>query len=174
MRRTLTTCIICTLLFSLTGCIGGWQDDDNPYTTIPYQNLYEPILMPRAEFENSTELLPARTIINSGKIYVKDSYLFINEVHEGFHIINNSNPENPENIGFLKVIGSSDMSIKNNSIYIDNASDLIAVKFTESFDAIEITKRIPEIFPNPLRLSPDFNQYYYEEGFIVIGWELIN
>ena len=66
------------------------------------------------------------------------------------------------------------MSIKNNSIYIDNASDLIVLKFTESFDAIEITKRIPEIFPNPLNISPDFQQYHHQDGFVVIGWELID
>ncbi|GGG42743.1 hypothetical protein [Bizionia arctica] len=172
MKNILTTVLIYIGLLSLSGCFGYSQDDDVTYP--PYQNLYEPILITRAEFESSIELLPARTIVNSGKIYVKDTFLFINEVQEGFHIINNTNPENPENIGFLKVIGSSDMSIKQNSIYIDNASDLIALKFTDLFDAIEITKRIPNIFPNPFRASPDFQQYYYEDDLIIIGWRLIN
>lgn len=173
MKITLAKIIICFGVFSLTGCFGNWQDDDGGSGSSQYQPLYEPILMPRLEFENSTELLPARTIINSGKIYVKDNFLFISEVHEGFHIINNTHPENPKNIAFLKVIGSADMSIKNNSIYMDNASDLIAVKFTDAFDAVQITKRIPEIFPNPLSISPDYYQNYYEEGYVVIGWELI-
>ena len=36
-----------------------------------------------------------------GKIYVKDNILFVNELAEGVHIIDNTNPSQPELIGFI-------------------------------------------------------------------------
>ena len=173
MKKNLSYLLMLLATILLTGCFGFYgNNDDDGIGIEPPQSLYSPIFMNREEFESTTELLPAQPIINSGKIYIKDAFIFINEVHEGFHIINNSNPENPENVGFIKVLGSSDLSIKNNSIYIDNALDLIALRFNNTFDSIEITKRITDIFPNPLAISPDGYQAAYSEGLIVVDWEL--
>ncbi|PNQ72711.1 hypothetical protein C1T31_11255 [Hanstruepera neustonica] len=174
MKQKLFKLFTFSISLILMGCFGynGNDDDDGPNTIDWPQSAYSPVFMDREEFETTTELLPPQTIVNSGKIYVKDALLFINEVHEGFHIINNANPENPQNIAFLKVIGSSDISIKNNSLYVDNAVDLIALRINDTYDSVEITKRITDIFPNPLAISPDGHQAAYSEGLIVVDWEL--
>ncbi len=141
----------------------------------PEQSQYQPITMLRSDFENSTTFLPTQTIINSGKIYVKDQYLFVNEINEGFHILNNSNPETPENIGFLKVLGSTDIAIKGNILYINNASDLISIVPNFENSTIEITNRISNTFSNALTISPDgLNYYYPNNDEVIVGWELIN
>ena len=116
-----------------------------------------------------------QTIINSGKIYVKDEFLFVNEINEGFHVLNNSNPETPENIGFLKVFGSTDIAIKGHVLYINNATDLISIVPNFENSTIEITNRINNTFPNTLTTSPDGLGYYYpNDNEVIIGWELIN
>ncbi len=103
------------------------EDDENMVEPFPISS-YNPVIVKRQVLETSTILQEPQTIVNSGKIYVKDDFLFINEKNQGFHIFNNSNPANPTNIGFLKVLGSSDLAIKNDIIYVNNATDLIAIQ----------------------------------------------
>ena len=159
-----------TMLFS--SCIWDVNDDDGGDPFGSSQSNYEAVIIPRETFETSTQLLYAKQIEETGKIYVKDQYLLINEPNKGFHIYNNSDPANPTKIKFLKVLGSSDISIKNNVLYINNAVDLIALTFNSDFSDIQITKRIKDVFP--VMLSPE--GFYPNPGNdeVVIDWTLIN
>ncbi|WP_179020035.1 hypothetical protein [Winogradskyella forsetii] len=153
-------------------CVPFWGDENDDDFLIA--SNYEPIIMKRSVFETTTTLESTpRAIENSGKIYVKDDYIFINEVNEGFHLINNSNPSNPQNIGFIKVLGSSDLSIKDDVIYINNATDLIAVTIDDTSETLTITKRLENVFPQIW--SPEGMSYYnLEQDDIIVNWELIN
>ena len=148
------------------------EDDENMVEPFPISS-YNPVIVKRQVLETSTILQEPQTIVNSGKIYVKDDFLFINEKNQGFHIFNNSNPANPTNIGFLKVLGSSDLAIKNDIIYVNNATDLIAIQPNMESNTIEITKRIPNTFPQ--MFSPEGFQYMnLEEDDIIVDWTLID
>src|SRR5438067_537251 len=50
----------------------------------------------------------------TGKIYIYNNYLFINEPNEGIHIYNNANPSAPVNVGFLQIPGNVDLAVHNN------------------------------------------------------------
>ncbi len=165
--KTLTKLgLLFILMLLLQACPFAGDVDFPP----PEQN-YEAVVMLRSEFENSTALLPPRTIVNSGKIYVKDDFLFIGEVHEGFHVFDNANPSAPVNIAFLKVLGVSDISIKNGVLYFNNATDLIAVLPNLNNNTLEITKRIPNAFPQ--LTAPDDSYYDPKPDEIIINWNLI-
>lgn len=167
LKNILLLFLVATLLSS---CIFPRHDDD---IGGPFQSAYEPIKMPRNEFENTTQLNPARTIVNSGKIYIKDHILFINEVHEGFHVFDNSNPATPINIGFLKILASTDLEIKNNVIYSNNGPDLIAIVSDIENMTIDITKRVLNTFPDSMSFSPDGFYFPTGENEIIIGYQLI-
>ena len=153
-------------------CIWNNQADDMPMQPFPQSN-YSPVTVNRSELETSTTFENPRTIVNSGKIYVMGQLLFINEKNEGFHVFNNTNPENPVNIGFLKVLGSSDLAVKEGVIYANNAVDLIAIQADYDTASILITKRIANTFPQ--MISPDgFHYYNSDEDDIVISWTLNN
>lgn len=144
------------------------EEDDDIFTN---PSLYEPVILNRTVFETTTFIEEPRTIVNSGKIYVKDDYLFVNEVNQGFHIFNNSDPTNPQNIAFLQVLGSSDISIKEDILYINNATDLIAVLPNLEQNTIEITKRIQNTFPQ--LWSPEGFEYHgLEPDEIIVDWTL--
>lgn len=162
--------LIVALLSILQSCWWGDQSDDMPSPPGNHSN-YTPVIVNRSALEASTSFESPRTIVNSGKIYVKGNYLFINEKNEGFHVFNNSNPENPVNIGFLKVLGSSDLAVKESVIYVNNAVDLIAIHPDFSTTSVEITKRIPNTFPQ--LVSPDGFQYYnLQEDDVIVNWIL--
>ncbi|WP_407557652.1 hypothetical protein [Winogradskyella sp. 4-2091] len=169
MKNKLAFLAVVSVLL-LHSCIHfGGVDDDFIMTS-----NYEPIIIKRTAFESTTMLENTpRAIENSGKIYVKGNYIFINEVNEGFHLINNSDPSNPQNIAFIKVLGSSDLSIKEDIIYANNATDLIAFTIDESSETLTITKRLEHVFPQIW--SPE-GEYYYalEDDDIIVNWELIN
>jgi hypothetical protein len=165
-------CLLIILL--LNSCIWGNVDDDIIETPggFPSQRQYEAVTMLRTEFENATALLPAEPILETGKIYVKDGFLFINQPNKGFHVFDNSNPTAPVNMAFLKVLGSTDLSIKNDILYVNNATDLIAIKPNYNTNTIEITKRISNTFPE--LAAPNnccFNNTADNE--VIINWTLI-
>ncbi|WP_299521930.1 hypothetical protein [Winogradskyella sp.] len=165
--------LLVTIPLCFQSCI-GWGNDDDIIADFQANTPYEPVIMQRTEFETSTVLINTpRPIEDSGKIYVKGNFIFINEVNQGFHIINNSDPTNPVNIGFIKVLGSSDLSIKNDIFYANNARDLISFKIDEASETLTLTKRLENVFPQIW--SPVGPLYYpVEANEIVVDWQPIN
>ena len=151
----------------------NWGGNDDIIDDFP-TGSYDPIIMKRTAFEATTTMENTpRVIENSGKIYVKGDYIFINEVNQGFHIMNNTDPSNPQNVGFIKVLGSSDLSIKENVFYANNATDLIAFTLNEATETLTITKRLENVFPQIW--SPEGRVYYnIEQDDIIVNWEPIN
>ncbi len=143
------------------------ETDDFPVTLVESQ--FEPVYMPRPEFENSVELGPAQVVINSGKIYVIGSYLFINEKNKGFHVFNNEDPSNPTSLYFITSPGATDLAIRENVLFINQATDLIAVAIDFTTGGLTVSKRIKNTFP--IMLSPDG---FYPENLpvdnVVINW----
>lgn len=166
MKNKIFILLLCILVM---GCTPNWGDDDN--IAQPVTN-YEPVILNRSQFEDSItyETMP-RSIEKSGKIYVKGDYIFVNEVNKGFHIIDNSDPTNPNNVGFIKVLGSSDLSIKSNVFYANNATDLIAFKINENNQSVIINKRLNNVFPQ-IRSPEGFSYYGLQNDEIIIDWVL--
>ena len=156
------------LLFLFQSCI-PYPDDVTP------QSLYKPIVQPRSEFEKTIELIEPRQVVNSGKIYIKDHLIYLNEVGEGFHIIDNSDPEHPEPIAFLRIPLSTDLAIRDRTIYVHHAVDLVAFTYSVDKNMLDILHRERNVFP-PLRSPEGLDETHYEipEDHIVLGYELEN
>jgi len=155
----------CCLL--LQSCWLSSTEDDFPPQI---QDYYQPVTMLRSEFNETTSLQTTpEVIVNSGKIYVKDNFIFINERNKGFHIIDNTDPTNPQNIAFLNVLASSDLTIKGYSVYVNNGTDLLALTIDTQSGTMEITKRVPNAFP---QLTSPFGNVYYgaNDDEVVVDW----
>jgi len=139
---------------------------------------YIPVLMQRAEMEQAIKFESPRPMSDPGKIYYKDSYLFIVEKYKGVHVIDNSNAANPEKIGFIHIDGVRDIAIKNNVMYADNAVDLVAVQLNASYTSISVTKRLKNYFPE--MAAPDgmdFPSFIYKNrpaNSIIVAWKVNN
>jgi hypothetical protein len=143
------------------------------------QSAYYPVLMERTELEKSVFSRDPQEIIKTGKIYYKDSFIFLNEMYKGIHVIDNSNPENPENIGFINIPGCIDIAIKSNSLLADNATDLVAVDLSNGLDRLTVTRRVRNVFPESTPPDLDFIPYEFNhsnrpENTIIVRWEPIS
>lgn len=118
-------------------------------TFTPIYTTYNPVFMKRVDLENSITLNVPRALGTPSKIYSKDNYLFVSEAGLGVHIIENTDPKNPKNVGFLKVLGCFDMAIKGSIMYVDNATDLVALDLSNP-EKLVITQRIANAFPEPV------------------------
>lgn len=136
---------------------------------------YFPILMEREQLEKSIIYREAQEIINPGKIYYKDGFIFLNEKYKGIHVIDNSNPADPQNIGFINIPGCIDIAIKNTSLMADNAVDLVTVDI-QSFPQISVINRIRNAFPESTPPGETYIPYMFSSGnrpdnTIIVGWE---
>ncbi|WP_025743059.1 hypothetical protein [Aquimarina pacifica] len=152
----------------------GCGDDSTDDIVIePSFSQYEPIYLDKIDFENSIHITDPITITTSGKIYLQNDLLFINEFHKGFHIYDNSDPTSPIPVKFLEVPGSTDISIRDQIIYINQATDLIALEYNSENQEISLAKRISNVFPE--LISPDgYIPYSTPENSVIVGWKLIN
>ena len=136
----------------------------------PYEGLYTPVFMSRETLDNSVKYNPgARDMIQTGKIYYRAPYIYVNERYKGVHVINNSNPAHPVNEGFILAPGCIDMAVKGNILYLDNAVDLVSF----DLDSKQVTSRLRNVFPEPL--PPDdfsfYNFYNRPEGYVLVEWK---
>lgn len=91
----------------------------------------------------------ARTMERPGKLYVKENYLFINELKKGIHIIDNSNPSNPTAIAFVNIPGNGDMAVRGNILYVDSYTDIVALDISNPKQVTEVS-RVQDLFNNGL------------------------
>ncbi len=154
---------ILVLIISLQSCVFlGRQSEPDPVSS------YTPVFMDRNIFENSVVLQSSSNIGDAGKIYVFNDNLFINEKNYGFHVYDNSDPQNPTPIKFIAAPGATDMAIKNNTMYINQSRDLIAVELSADMQSIVVTKRIRNVFPD--MLSPDGFSPNTPNGKVLVNW----
>jgi hypothetical protein len=132
--------------------------------------------MEREMLEKSITFEAPHQMCATGKIYFKDDFIYINEKYSGIHVIDNSNPSTPVNIGFISIPGSVDMAMKNNILYVDNAVDLVAIDLSQGIENITVTKRLIEVFPEHTPpdgefLRPEFRIENRPENTVIIAWE---
>ncbi|HAH23334.1 MAG TPA: hypothetical protein DCL77_06195 [Prolixibacteraceae bacterium] len=124
------------------------------------------------ELRSAVKMTEPREMNNPGKIYFKDQYIFINELLKGVHVIDVSDPSNPQNKGFIEIPGNVDIAIKDNILYADSYVDLVSIDVS-SLSAIAEVGRVQKVFPYTL---PKYNEKLPlakldETKGVVIGWE---
>ena len=158
--------LIISCIFLLSSCWYGW-DRENDF--VYYDSRYEAITMSREELKNATKILDNQPMTESSKIYIIGDYIFINDKRKGFHIFDNTNPENPVKKKFLNAPGATDISIRNNVLFLNQATDLVVLTMDfNNFSVIE-NKRIEGVFP--VFLSPDGLLFRPEEGEVIVNFK---
>jgi len=126
------------------------------------------------EEADTIKSLPPQPVDQLGKIYYKDNLIYVGEQGRGVHIVDNTNPEEPNRIGFIQIPGNKDISIKGNLMYADNFRDLLTIDISDMNNVIEID-RIADVYAEIPQSYPVFHEGYFEcanpsQG-LVMKWE---
>ena len=165
-KKVIQLVLFGTILFGFSACFYVEEPSEPVYKT-----KYSPVYMSRQELNKSVKFEAARPLKNTGKIFMKSNYVFVGERYEGVHVIDNSNPKNPKNVGFIAISGNVDVATKGNVLYADNAVDLVAIDIS-NLPVIQILKRVEESFPEANQVRPpDGGEFEYDasKGYI-INW----
>ncbi|MEP6793199.1 MAG: hypothetical protein ABJB16_02650 [Saprospiraceae bacterium] len=160
--------------FFLTGC-----EQDRCTRTEEYI-AYEPVFKRIDEMRVPASFGAARSLESPGKIFYYKGYLLINEMNKGIHVIDNSNPQSPVNIGFIDLPGTLDMAVNNDILYADNYLDLVGIDISNPTAPVEVN-RVQDVFqsfysfndqlgylveyvPTPTKLTIDCNDINWGRG----------
>lgn len=134
MKRLLI--LISIVSISLTSC-----EDKRLQTFVANVPIYLSYETLRSSFEVRTEAV----LEKPGKIYFYGSHMFINEYQKGIHVVDLSDPTQPELKAFIEVPGNVDMAIRNNLLYADSFVDLLVIDITDPEQPV-LSNRIEDLF----------------------------
>lgn len=141
LRPTLiAAAVIISALFGMSSC-----KKDKCNQTVTYAT-YVPVYMSYADMRNGVKTGPAQPLKNPGKIYLMGNYIFVNEINQGIHVIDNSNPASPQNIAFISIPGNVDLATNGNTLYADSYIDLLSFNIS-NINNITLANRIQSALP---------------------------
>lgn len=124
-----------TALFALPACLR-----DKCATTRTYVR-HDPIYKTAAECRVGMQVQAPRPLAKPGKIYYFDHYLLINELREGIHVVDNSDPANPTPVAFWSIPGNVDMAVRGNYLYADQYIDLLTIDISNLLNPQALCRR---------------------------------
>ncbi len=108
---------------------------------------FTPVLATSADVRAAVKSDAPVEVSYPGKMFVKGNFIFLNETGRGVHIIDNSNPTAPVNKAFIHIPGNEDISVKDDILYADCFTDLMAIDISNPGNVV-LKNVIPGIFPD--------------------------
>lgn len=134
------------------------------YTTTTY-TILSPVYKDKSTFLSDINGSASQPIENAGKIYIKDKFIFLNEVDKGIHVINNSDPAHPVQTAFLNITGNQDIAVKGNTLYADMYTDLLAIDIADVLH-VRTTKVLYNLFTDRNWI----NGYPSDSNKVIVDW----
>jgi hypothetical protein len=169
-ERTLAIFPLLTMLLVMTSCFETFSDISFPEGEV---GGYKPI------YANSEDLSivfeATRPVSNAGKIYLYGDLILLNERFMGLHLIDNQDPSNPQNLGFLRISGATDMAVRNQVLYVNQYEDLLAVDVSDINNIRLIAREEKVLAIDGGNQVPPVAGFYFEcvdlSKGTVVGWE---
>lgn len=139
LRVTLLIPLMATALL-LQGCLKDHCTKSQQY------KVYTPQYLPLAEARAMVGPEGPRPLKKTGKIFYHKGYLFIGEPDQGVHVIDDRNPAQPRNIGFLRIPGNLDIAVSGDILYADSYVDMVSFDVSNPAQ-VHLAGRTENIFP---------------------------
>ncbi len=139
-------------LFALVFAMGS--SSCNKCTDLRTFVEYDPVYITEEEFAAPIAIEPAREFINTGMLASYENLLLINEMYEGIHVIDNTDPLNPVNLSFIKILNNNSFSIADDVLYANRFGEIVAIDISDLNNMKEID-RTNEIFEDVMQRADD-------------------
>lgn len=124
----------------LTGFLFACKDNGIPDKVDGWKPVYKSEIA-----DVPIESQDAKPIEKGGKIFVKGNLLFQVEEDKGIHVIDISNLQQPQRIGFISLGGASEIAVRDQYLYSNNYNDLVIIDISDIKNA-KLTQRIANAF----------------------------
>lgn len=128
-----------------------------------HYTFYRPVYQTKAEVKANIKSNDPTAIENTGKIFVKNQYVFLNDIDKGVHIIDYSSPATPRNIAFISIPGCRDIAVKDNFMYADCYTDLVTIDISNP-QQVNLKSFINGVFPNRFPYAGN------DTGKVIVDW----
>jgi hypothetical protein len=159
------------ILLLLASC----QTNNNAGPTPDHVDGWIPVYSSDAAAYTISATSPVATT-NGGKIYVRGNELYQVEAGKGVHVIDISQPSNPQKKKFISIMGAQEMAIKGGYLYANNLNDLVVIDIGNP-GAISEVGRMKNIFHMVDQAYPPEDGWFEcidaSKG-TVVGWEQKN
>jgi hypothetical protein len=174
MRKALLFLSVAIVLFA---CFKPISEPRDPSVYNPAIKVwgYKPVYSTETLAKTIAYIPAVEPVIREGNIYAFGNYIFQIDPGAGIHVIDNTTPASAKRIGFIRVRGCSQMSIKGDKLYTNSYNDLVIIDFTDLSNVHEHS-RVKNIFPefreySPIAFPPDKGWYKCPSmDSLVIGW----
>ena len=162
------------ILFLTMACFILLSCDNSEFIIV---KVATPEYMTLDAFRSSVEITSPTPIIESGKIYVYNDLVLVNDIDKGIHVIDNSNPDNPHKIACIKIKANKDMEIKGDYLYADSLMDLVVFDISD-INNIKEKNRLKDVFPAYVSLPfddnliVDYGDHGYNPNEIIVNWNI--
>lgn len=124
---------------------------------------YQPVYIDQKTFDAPAEWGSGKEMQNTGIVYSYGKYILINEFQKGIHILDNENPDDVRQIGFIDIPGNTHFTIRNQILYANKMEDLLVLDVSSLEQPVQIN-RIEDIFPhNKSQMTQKGIIAYYEK-----------
>jgi len=122
---------------------------------------YKPFYKSKAEVRANIKSGSVTKITQAGKIFIQGNNLFLVDVNKGVHIIDITNPDQPQKTAFIPVPGCNDIAVRGNYLYVNFGTDLLTINISNP-NLAYIKKSISNVFPENYALgySPDTSKVF--------------
>jgi hypothetical protein len=127
--------------------------------------LLRPVYKTKQEVWSEIKSKPAKAIVSPGKIVLLGTTIFLNEIDKGIHVIDNSNPSQPKNVGFIEVPGNMDLAVNGNRLYADLFNDLITIDITNP-QQVKVLNIKERVFPH----RAFSNGFSADTNLVIVEW----
>ena len=142
--------LLALILTLFTACSDGGYQKVTYVANVPIYQSFDDFRATAIEAQSPKDLT------NPGKIFLKDQYIYINDKFEGVHILDNSNPSAPLNIGYISIPGVMDITIRDHIMYADSRVDLLTIDISDFTNPV-VLSRNQNVFPNAM---PEWDMTY--------------
>ena len=111
-------------MFALSGCLRDTVTETQKYT------IYTPVYTLKSTVRASINGDPGTAIVQPGQLYLKGSFIYVNDVSKGIHVIDNSDPSHPVQTAYLNIPGNTSIAVLGNTLYADMYNDLLSIDIT--------------------------------------------
>lgn len=139
----------------LPGCLRDSVTEKYTYT------MYTPVYTLKTTVLAGINGDAGTPIVEPGQLYIKGSYIYLNDVNKGIHVIDNSDPTHPVQTAFLNIPGNMNMAIHGNTLYADMYSDLLSIDITDPHQ-VKIIGKLFNFFTS--------RDYFQDSSEVITSW----